>query len=336
MINLFLNIIINCTTITIPSNDYIVVHQNSEICFTTNINIKKECILKAGSLLFYNNGTYKTKKDIVLQSGQILNSYLFKPQFDIIFNLNDYPCLIDGINIQGYQGKLSSDNIQIKIMKSEDLILSNKSDIDNVSKKFMLEVIKYKNQNHIVNFEILHPETVEILLDRNIKTKKNKNQIKLSIPTSRVPVCPIIYDSNYKLYCFTQFIVKNSIEVEYVSNQILLPGKYITTMNCHGFIDFPKVKNTLCKIKSDFGICILDFKLNKLQTTENSRWKCNNADEVEIHNDFIIKEYYDGDTDSVSLWIYTIVVLVTIVIIGYLLVKLINYLRYKSINTEEN
>lgn len=332
MINLFFNIIINCTTITIPSNDYVVVHQNSEICFTTNINIKEECILKAGSLLFYNNGTYKTKKDIVLQSGQILANYLFKPQFDIIFNLNDYPCLINGINIQGYQGKLSSDNIQVKIMKSEDLILSSKSDIDNVSKKFMLEVTKYKNQNRVVNLEILYPETVEILLDRNMKTKINKNQIKLSITATRVPVCPIIYDSNYNLYCFTQFIVKNPIEVEYVSNQILLPGKYITTIDYNTYIDFPKVKNTLCKVESDFGISILDFKLNKLQITENSRWKCNNADEVEIHNDFIIKE----DTDSVSLWIYTIVVLVTIVIIGYLLVKLINYLRYKSINTEEN
>ena len=294
---MFFNIIINCTTITIPSNDYVVVHQNSEICFTTNINIKKECILKAGSLLFYNNGTYKTKKDIVLQSGQILANYLFKPQFDIIFNLNDYPCLINGINIQGYQGKLSSDNIQVKIMKSEDLILSSKSDIDNVSKKFMLEVTKYKNQNRVVNLEILYPETVEILLDKNMKTKINKNQIKLSITTTRVPVCPIIYDSNYNLYCFTQFIVKNPIEVEYVSNQILLPGKYITTIDYNTYIDFPKVKNTLCRVESDFGISILDFKLNKLQITENSRWKCNNADEVEIHNDFIIKE----DTDSVSL-----------------------------------
>lgn len=271
MINLFFNIIINCTTITIPSNDYVVVHQNSEICFTTNINIKEECILKAGSLLFYNNGTYKTKKDIVLQSGQILANYLFKPQFDIIFNLNDYPCLINGINIQGYQGKLSSDNIQVKIMKSEDLILSSKSDIDNVSKKFMLEVTKYKNQNRVVNLEILYPETVEILLDRNMKTKINKNQIKLSITATRVPVCPIIYDSNYNLYCFTQFIVKNPIEVEYVSNQILLPGKYITTIDYNTYIDFPKVKNTLCKVESDFGISILDFKLNKLQITENSR-----------------------------------------------------------------
>ena len=192
-------------------------------------------------------------------------SYLFKPQFDVIFNSNDYPCLVNAINIQGYQGKLSSDNnIQIKIIKSEDLILSSKSDIDDVSKKFMLEVIKYRNQNHVVNLEILHPETVEILLDRNIKTKINKNQIKLSISTTRVPVCLIIYDSNYKLYCFTQFIVKNPIEVEYVSNQILLPGKYITTINCYEPIDFPKVKNTLCKVKSDFGIYILDFKLNKL------------------------------------------------------------------------
>lgn len=281
--------------------------------------------------MFYNNGTYKTKKDIVLQSGKIFASYLFKPQFDVIFNLNDYPCLANSINIQGYQGKLSLDNIQIKIIKSEDLILSSKSDIDNISKKFILEVIKYKNQNH-VNFEILHPETVEILLDRNTKTKINKNQVKLSIRIGRVPVCPIIYDSNYNLYCFTQFIVKNPIEVEYVSNQILLPGKYISTINYHRFIDFPKVKNTLCKVESDIGISILDFKLNKLQTTENSRWKCNNADEIEIHNDFIIKE----DTDSVSLWIYTIVVLVTIVIIGYLFVKLINYFRYKSINTEKN
>ena len=221
--------------------------------------------------MFYNNGTYKTKKDIVLQSGQILANYLFKPQFDIIFNLNDYPCLINGINIQGYQGKLSSDNIQVKIMKSEDLILSSKSDIDNVSKKFMLEVTKYKNQNRVVNLEILYPETVEILLDKNMKTKINKNQIKLSITATRVPVCPIIYDSNYNLYCFTQFIVKNPIEVEYVSNQILLPGKYITTIDYNTYIDFPKVKNTLCRVESDFGISILDFKLNKLQITENSR-----------------------------------------------------------------